>query len=173
MIGLGSDKITVIFKNDCAFTLHLHFSDSFVQRDSWSQSRCIDLWSHVPFLQVTQRVSHITSHITVELRIMNFKTRFSRKTSFQTVLSFSNTQVSFPRNLRRKFHINLLHVVLFYYLILPQVTLNAYKVMFISDICLKLTYFRWQSLVIETPWVTSPSSRTFPRMLPPRMPWER
>merc|ERR1712013_907731 len=35
------------------------------------------------------------------------------------------------------------------------------------------TQIRWLSLVIETPWVTSPSSRTFPRMLPPRMPWER
>ena len=92
---------------------------SFVQRDSWSQSRCIDLWSHVPFLQVTQRVSHINSHITVELRIMNFKTRFSRKTSFQTVLSFSNTQASFLLKLRRKFHMNLLYPVLFYCRILP------------------------------------------------------
>ena len=69
---------------------------------------------------------------------MNFKTRFSRKTSFQTVLSFSNIQVSFPRNLRRKFHIKLLHPTLIYYRILPLVTLNAYQVMFISDICLKL-----------------------------------
>merc|ERR1711973_941921 len=46
---------------------------------------------------------------------------------------------------------------------------------FIAESYSKLpsTQIRWQSLVIETPWVTSPSSRTFPRMLPPRMLWER